>query len=232
MLAYKNAFDAYMEVKSEPNSHEISLFQRAQKYIGYLRFIPGIQMVAVVNSLSLYATHADSDIDLFIVTDRDRIWFVRVLTTALFWLLWVWRKGEDIAGNFCLSFFITENALDLESIAIEDDIYLSFWIYHMKPIFVRADIYERFLLANPWVEISSDQKIENKKFLIPPLPPRESSSFWYIFELFFRYFGEKKSLKSYKNLGSPTGIIITKNILKFHNEDRRERVRDAIIAMK
>lgn len=43
-------------------------------------------MVAVVNSLSLYATHEDSDIDLFIVTRPHMLWFVRVLVTGIFFL--------------------------------------------------------------------------------------------------------------------------------------------------
>ena len=93
-------------------------------------------MVAVVNSLALYATHEDSDIDLFIVTSRDTLWWVRVVVTLTFSLHGVWRHGEDRAGNFCLSFFVTEDALDMSEIAIEDDIYLYFWISSMRPILV------------------------------------------------------------------------------------------------
>jgi len=140
-------------VKSEPNDHENGLFLRAKKYISKIAWIPGLRMVAVVNSLSMYATHKDSDIDLFIITAKNRIWIVRVCVTLVFWILGVWRKGEDISGNFCLSFFITEDAMDLEKIAIEEDIYLYFWIFHMKPILSSEDTYEKFLLANPWIEM-------------------------------------------------------------------------------
>lgn len=232
MLSYKAAFDTFLELKPEPNAHEISLFHRAEKYIGYLRFIPGLQMVAVVNSLSMYATHKDSDIDLFIITEKNRLWIVRVLVTFIFFLFWVWRKGEDIAENFCLSFFITEDALGLKKIALEEDIYLYNWIYHLKPILVRGDIYDRFLSANPWVEISLIQKKENIRFLTYSLPLKNSLSFWNIFELLLRFFGERKSLQSYYNLASPMGIIIEKDILKFHNNDRRKEIRDALILTK
>ena len=68
MYEYKEEFDALLGVKKEPNMHEKYLFERAQKYVAKLSWIPGIEMVAVVNSLSMYATHEDSDIDLFIVT--------------------------------------------------------------------------------------------------------------------------------------------------------------------
>jgi hypothetical protein len=68
MHEYKEKFDTLLGVKNEPNMHEKYLFERARKYIAKLSWIPGIEMIAVVNSLSMYATHEDSDIDLFIIT--------------------------------------------------------------------------------------------------------------------------------------------------------------------
>jgi hypothetical protein len=123
-------------VKATPDEHEKILYTRAEKYIKKLAWIPGLRMVAVVNSLSMYATDKDSDIDLFIVTSRGTLFFVRVMVTLTFWMHSVWRHGEDVAGNFCLSFFITEDAMDIHKVSIDDDIYLYFWCYYMKPIFV------------------------------------------------------------------------------------------------
>jgi hypothetical protein len=143
----------------------LALFARAEKYIAKLTWIPGIEMVAVVNSLSMYATHADSDIDLFIITQPGMLWFTRLLVTLTLWRHGVWRHGADIAGNFCLSFWITTDALDLERIAIENDIYLYNWIYHLKPIFTQGDTYEQFLEANNWVEIDEKQKQESRRYL-------------------------------------------------------------------
>jgi hypothetical protein len=42
--------------------------------------------------------------------------------------------------------------MDLSKIAIEDDIYLYYWIYYMKPIFALGDVWERFSSANTWVK--------------------------------------------------------------------------------
>jgi hypothetical protein len=79
-------------VKHTANAHELALFARTQKYVKKLADIPGIEMVAIANSLSMYATHAGSDIDLFIVTKPKMLWFVRVFVTLRFWRLKVWRK--------------------------------------------------------------------------------------------------------------------------------------------
>jgi hypothetical protein len=91
-FSYKSAFDTLMGVKSVPNEHEKILNARAETYIAKITWIPGLRMVAVVNSLSMNATTLDSDIDLFIITAKHRIWLVRVLTTLTFWLHGVWRQ--------------------------------------------------------------------------------------------------------------------------------------------
>jgi len=70
MEKYKNIFIETMHIRNEANSHDAFLLKRAQKYIKMASWIPGIQMIAVVNSLSMYATHEDSDIDLFIITRK------------------------------------------------------------------------------------------------------------------------------------------------------------------
>lgn len=134
MKAWKQSFQEYVGGKDNPNAHEQKLFERAQKYIHCLTWIPGIEMIAICNSLSMYATHPDSDIDLFIITEKHRIWLVRILVTLTFTLLGVRRTGKEIPGNFCLSFFITTEAIHLEKIAIQNDIYLYYWIYYLLPI--------------------------------------------------------------------------------------------------
>ncbi len=49
-------------------------------------------MIAICNSLSMFATKKDSDIDLFIVSEAKMIWFVRFFVTLIFWKNGVWRK--------------------------------------------------------------------------------------------------------------------------------------------
>lgn len=233
MLEYREAFDTFMGVKKYPNTHEKYLFQRAQKYIAKLSWIPGIEMIAVVNSLSMYATHEDSDIDLCIVTKPWMMWLVRFYVTLTFWLLWVWRKWIDIRENFCLSFFLTTDAMDLSRIALEDDIYLYYWIYHMKPILVRGGIYERFLDANAWVEIDPIQDEKNRKYLSIQLRAKQDTYLLYpisyLLSTCIRFFLLPKTLRKYRALGSPEWVIISDNMLKFHDQDARTQIRDKIL---
>lgn len=225
-----------MWIKDTPNQHEVYLYERAQKYIRHLSWIPGIRMIAIVNSLSMYATHKDSDIDLFIVCEPWMIYFVRLFSTFILWKKWVWRKGDAIRENFCLSFFITSQSPDLSEIALENDIYLYYWIYYMKPIYEKNDTYLDFLQANSWVEVDSEQLQKNNKYLqesstkykYSTMSPYSLQFFKYLNTL-IRFFVHPYTQRSYRKLWMPSGVIISDSILKFHNSDRRQKVRDAIL---
>lgn len=229
---YRQRFDTLLWVKKSPNAHEKMLFLRAQKYIAWLSWIPGIEMVAVCNSLSMYATHLDSDIDLFIVTEDRMIWFVRFVVTVTLFLRWVWRHGDDIAGNFCLSFFVTDNAWKLSQIAHDDDIYLREWMYHLKPILAHDGVYERFLEANRWVEMDNFQNKKNLQYLITEKPKKHNkwlSSFFYLLNQCIRYVLLPKTQRAYTKLWSPKWVIISDTMLKFHDKDRRSEINTAIL---
>lgn len=229
MLQYKDQFDTQLGIKKYPNDHEKWLFDRAQKYIKKIAHIPWIEMIAVVNSLSMYATHKDSDIDLFIITKPSMIWFVRFFSTLLFWFHWVWRKNEDISGNFCLSFFITTESMDLSQISIKDDIYLYYWIYYMKPIISYNDTYDAFIEQNKWVTLDEKQKEMNILYMQhahPYMPVLQS--FYKIIDKCIKYILKKKSIKTHAKLWYPKGIIINDTMLKFHNNDAREKIRNTI----
>ena len=118
--------------------------------------------------------------------------------------------------------------MNLEKIAIENDIYLYNWIYHLKPILVRNNTYQKFIEANHWVKVSKEQQICNTQWHIHFGNPLD-----YPFSAFFntliRFFWLRKTLKTYQKLGYPKGIQITENMLKFHNNDSREAIRDRIL---
>ena len=89
-----------------------------------ISWIPGIQMIAVSNSLAMYATHKDSDIDIFIIANSRRMWLVRTLVLLVATIFKVRAKPGDEAGKFCFPFFMTEKNLSLRNIALENDIYI------------------------------------------------------------------------------------------------------------
>ncbi|MDD2487343.1 MAG: hypothetical protein PHS92_03165 [Candidatus Gracilibacteria bacterium] len=245
MIQYKEKFISLLNIKESPNGFELDLFKRTKKYLRYVSWIPGLKMVGVCNSLSMYATNAASDIDLFIITAKNRVWIVRFLMTAIFYSLGVWRKDEsNSAGNFCLSFFIDENNLDLSKIAIENDVYLFYWIYYMKPVLNTDGMYEKFIGENKSLGIDEkDLTNDNMNHIYIYDYHRDvarnvsmitmiTGYFWdsidflgyFLYMRIFRFISHKT-----KKVRRPFGVIISREILKFHDTDKREELRDKIL---
>lgn len=81
----KEKFLSMIDARQLPNAREKALFLRAERYIDKIKNIRGIKMIAVCNSLSMFATKPDSDIDLFIVSDAKMLWYTRFWITFYFW---------------------------------------------------------------------------------------------------------------------------------------------------
>lgn len=220
-------FKSHFQIKNSPSHTDKELFEKTYTYIPYIKWIPGIQFIWVGNSTSMFASNNESDIDLFIITSPNRMWLVRILCTLIFQLLWVRKTAKYHEKRFCLSFFATTKEMDFKNFALENDIYLYFWIIYLKPILDFDNTYEHFLNSQSWCDIKSFEKIitENKNYI-----KYSRKSIWYNFKIFdtINILLEKiflpKTLKSYKKIQKPYGIIINENMLKFHDNDRRKNI--------
>lgn len=118
-------------------------------------------MITLCNSRAMGEADENSDIDLFIITKKGNLWTSRLLVTAITLLLGVRRRNthglqkstceyiKRTKNKFCLSFFISEEALNLESIRLQpDDPYLDRWIYTLVPLVNKNATYEHFMEAN------------------------------------------------------------------------------------
>lgn len=230
MLKYSKKFKELLNIKENPSKYELELFKKTKNYMKFISWIPGLKFVWICNSLSMYATKEKwSDIDLFIITAPNRLWLVRVLITFIFQILWVRRYGNKINERFCLSFFVTENAMDLSKFAIENDIYLFYWIYYLKPILNKNWVYEKFIETNNtlWITYNALQKCESAK--VWKCGNNFFNSFWNILDSFFKTIFLPKSLAHKKRLWDPIGIIISDDILKFHDNDKRIKIRATLL---
>jgi len=75
--------ESILGVKKTPSSQEKEWFKKTQDFVRLVRWIPGLRMIAVSNSLAMYATHPESDIDLFVITAPQRLWIVRTLLLGI-----------------------------------------------------------------------------------------------------------------------------------------------------
>ena len=209
----------------------------AQRVIKILKYLPFIKLIAICNSLSYRNAKEDSDIDFFIITAKNRIWLVRLASIFLIAILGLRPPKNKVKDKICLSFFTTEENLDLAQIKIAaDDIYLVYWLATLRPIYERDNFYEKFIEANLWfrkylpnwqpVKLGITSRVEDSNFSRHIWQIRE-----YIFgglignwlenlakKIQFKYMSQKK-----KDLAilKDNRVIISDTMLKFHENDRR-----------
>ena len=102
------------DVAKQINFNNNKSIIKAAKILSYLPFIKSI---AVVNSLAFFNCDKKSDIDFLIITERNKIWTARALSSVLMHILGLRRYGKKVAKRICLSFYISEEKLDLSYIA-------------------------------------------------------------------------------------------------------------------
>ncbi|MDA9129354.1 nucleotidyltransferase domain-containing protein [Candidatus Gracilibacteria bacterium] len=225
--------EKYLGVKNTPGEHEIRLLEKVAKYNALFQKIPGILCICVCNSLAMNACHKGSDIDLFVITKPHRLWTARIFLTLALSILGQRKTSKKHAEKLCLSFFISEENLSLENIAIENDIYLSYWVQTLKPVLNRRRVFERFMEVNsPLSGILSP--LEEKGATICSLisPPREKIVGGFLgnlLESLLKAIFLPRTKKSFQKLGKPFGVEITDTMLKFHDKDRRKEIRNFIL---
>ncbi len=242
-LQDKQKFDTIFWNKKNPWEVEKKYIQKTIKYIKYIKWIPGIKMVWIGNSVSMNSATVDSDIDLLIVSDENRMWLVRIFCTLIFQVSWVRKTWKKHAWRMCLSFFCTLKWLDFWKFVLEKDPYLYFWILYFKPILDYNNKYDLFLRENwSWADFSEFDTIlrENKKYIkyssskmstggFSPLDKKEwkhsfPTKILDIIDRLLQKLFLPKTLRHNNKLWKPFGITINKNMLKFHNWDIRKEI--------
>lgn len=209
-------------------SHRFSLF--------LFSLFPQIQMVALCNSRARGEADENSDIDLFIIAKKKHLWTVRFIVTFITSILGVRRKNthglkkwspeyiKKTKDRFCLSFFITEEVMNLENIRLQpDDPYLDRWIYTLIPLVNKNATYEHFMEAN-WVEPTYSPV--NPSWRIFCMKLGIIFSFLSLFESIIKKLWLPRTLKTYDKLGKPWGVVISDTMLKFHDNDQRKNYQD------
>ncbi len=216
-----------------------------------LRWVPFARAVFICNTVAMASAGEAGDIDVLIIVKKGRIWLARLSATLILSLFRLRRTKTKIKNRICLSFYITDDNLNLEKIAIKDDVYLMYWVDSLIPVYDPANLHQSILQANKWV----------KKYLPNGLQPYETDGTWnvgrparnalqacmagggtsarFFKNLFEKMWGGrygnmieaqargiqqakmKMNLQSRQNQPG-TAVIISDSMLKFHENDRRE----------
>lgn len=232
--------EAYIAERRKKYLQADKKYKKLKRIVSLLQVVPFIRFVGACNTMHILDFKDTSDLDVFIIVEKNRMWTARLLTTILTALIGQWRHGTRIKDKVCLSFYVTTNELNLQSITLKEDPYLVYWISFVVPLLDR-NAYSEFWKENEWM----------KKYIPNSIPQKSISRRMMAHNPFLdglRYASERLLAKSLgrhiekfmkriqiqkmqqkeSELGrEKSAIVITDTMLKFHEIDRKKMYRDA-----
>lgn len=200
--------------------------KKARRLIRLFSWLPWIRLICLANTIGAHNLRPSGDIDLFIVTKPGRLWLTKLFATSIIQLAGLRPRPGHSADTLCLSFLVDESALDLSAFRSTDDLYFSYWVADLVPLYGDSAVYEKLIAANSWLREAlpnwttacAEQRLRftaaaKKMDWLSWLAPLERSA---------RRFQEKimsPAIKSIANLD--TRVVINDHVLKLHTVDRR-----------
>ncbi len=162
--------DHYLIVRrNEGNKKAAELIKIAEKVGNILIRFPYVRGIAISGSLSKNYADDHSDIDLFIITAKNRLWIARTIMHAFKKLTFLVNK-EDY---FCMNYYVDEEQLEI----VEKSIYTAIEIGTLIPL--QGDVvFEKFYTANAWIR----NFIPNKNMRIASAKRVKTSFLKWLFE--------------------------------------------------
>ncbi len=120
----------------------------AEKIAGILRLIPWIKLIGVTGALAMSNAEKEDDIDLLIITSKNRLWLTRGLVVSFLRLVGVYRQPGKIKDKICPNMLLDEEHLALPE--KERDLFSAHEVLQMKPLWQKEGTYQRFVRANQW----------------------------------------------------------------------------------
>ncbi|NMB70249.1 nucleotidyltransferase domain-containing protein [candidate division WWE3 bacterium] len=125
------------------------IITKTKESLQALEGVPWIKMIAITGSVAAHNADKDSDVDIFIISQKNRLWITRLLTFLYLKILNLYPKTDGEIGKVCANLYMDEDNLawprDKRSVYIAHD------IARMQPIFHRDNVYFRFMTANKWI---------------------------------------------------------------------------------
>lgn len=204
--------------------------KKVRRALRVLSSVPSVQSIMLCNNIGILNSSSESDIDLLLIVKDGQLWITRFLLLILTELLGVRIHGEEAKDKLCLSFYLSDAQLSLSTMAIPNgDIYLGYWLQTLLPVYDRGQCLSfmntNFTLSQQktarCLNIYSRYRVQPINFLRPV--------FGCILMVLKNF---KSALQSYQwNKMSPqkrslatgqgTEVVLTEQMLKFHDNDRR-----------
>lgn len=159
-----------------------SFLRKAYLVSQLFKAIPFIKLVGISGGLSRDNVRKTDDIDIFLITAKNRIWISRFLALILLEIFGNRRKYSDspkmAAGKLCINLLLEEDRLDQEN----RNIYTAYEVLQMKVLWQRDEVYSKFLSDNDWVlnylpNWVSQEKVTSNKLQVTSKKSKKQKTF-------------------------------------------------------
>ena len=162
--------DHYIVVRRKEGNKKAEEMIKIAKKVGKLLIkFPYVRGIAISGSLSKNFADEFSDIDLFIITERNRLWIARTIMHCFKKLTFLVKKEH----LFCMNYYI-----DMEQLEIpEKNLYTAIEVCTLIPL--QSDfIFEQFYTANAWTK----SFLPNKNMRVSISEPMKETKLKNLFE--------------------------------------------------
>lgn len=158
--------------REKGNAKAKEMMLTAKKVCDLMIRFPYVRGIAISGSLSKNFADEDSDIDLFIITKKNRLWIARTMMHLFKKLTFLVKKEH----YFCMNYYIDEQDLEIH----EKNVYTATEVATLIPL--NGDtIFEQFFAANGWTR----EYLPNKYMRISTAKPLKMSRLKRFMEFLF-----------------------------------------------
>jgi len=201
-------------------------WQKVALVIKILKFAPFVKNISVINSLSFGTSSEKSDIDILLITKKNRLWTARAFVVGLLELIGQNKNQWYQAGKFCLGFAFDETRLDLKNIlGAKKYVWAPYWLANLTPVF-DDKIYFQFIKENSWLNINlpnwTAQEVKKIKLKNSWLEKILKGRLGNLLEEWLAKIQIRRVYKDPQNLlASGEAVICHNQMLKMHPDERR-----------
>lgn len=135
----------YVEWKKRKKMSK-TLIRRNKYVFRILESIPWVKFIGITGSVAAYNADMDADIDIFVITQLNRVWITRGFFTIILKII----LGNYVFKGIDPNIFVDETSLEWPK--EKQNLYTANEIVRMHPVVNKNNMYFRFMEKNLWVK--------------------------------------------------------------------------------
>ncbi len=125
------------------------LLDNVQPAIQKLKIIPWIKLLALTGSIAAYNANQRDDVDIFIISQKNRVWLTRLFVVLILKSVGKYRTEKNPTKKVCPNIYIDETQMAWPK--EKQNLYVAHEIIMMHPLINRDNSYFDFVNANKWL---------------------------------------------------------------------------------